>query len=315
MATQTMSKSVFSTIAVFATLLSVTIQSGWAQGNPHAYFEELSALPQAIHAYGLRDQAQLDAYTHGKGASTDVTYRPERDTYGRKQDAAKIVFPEGRNSIKPQVRFPMNIRSGTALFTWDAWWGSEFQNGKDGLLRHKTFMISSPLDNSSRWLMVMTRYRDAAPPAIARADIEMSAREYGPGTYEGREETMMPLLNNFQIAPETWTRFWVQVELRYPDFDRISMWMADETRDPVQIYDGLLVKSAGWINGFWLEYNSSQSRRTSGELVTYFRNLVVLHNFTNPTRILRKPQGSNGVVGTTRLSAPKNVRAVAPRAR
>jgi hypothetical protein len=265
---------------------------GQSAGYPHAYFDELSARPEKRHSFSLRAQSQLDEFVHGRLPSDHVTYDPAGDRYPTAQDAAKVMLRQDSASLAKQVWFPIAIDSGTALITWDAWWGLEYQSQamRGGLDTHKTFQIASPIDKSERWLEIRTRYALGTGVGIGGADARPYA-DLGPNSREGSGGRIEPMRTEFIIAPQTWTRYWVQIELRPTDWDRVSWWMADENRTPVQLLDRVEMKSAGTLTKFWLEYNSSQTR-IGGPLVAYVRNLVVLHNLRDPRSVLSKPLGS-----------------------
>ena len=59
----------------------------------HAYFNSLSARPDVLAAYSLRDQAQIYTYRTRKGEPSAVIYDPANDRDPRKQDAAKVLIP------------------------------------------------------------------------------------------------------------------------------------------------------------------------------------------------------------------------------
>ncbi|MGE0593020.1 MAG: hypothetical protein AB7G23_07530 [Vicinamibacterales bacterium] len=255
---------------------------------PHDYFEQVSARPDRLYAYSLRDQVQLDQFVFGQPPSPDITYNPQGDAYPRKQDAAKVTIEADRASIARQVRLPINASVGSALITWDAWWGPEFQSDLGGMRNHKTFQIASPLDTSQRWLEVRSRYSEAVG-GICLVD----ARPYavlGPATRLGSDDRLEPMRGEFTVAPATWTRYWVLVEFDAGTWDRVSLWIADENRAPVQLLDRVEMRSAGGVTNLWLEFNSSQ-RRSGGPLVAYVRNVVVLGNVTNPSNLFRRPVG------------------------
>ena len=285
--TQTIERGLKPSVRALA-LSALAVTSGTAQTpDPHAYFESLRARPEMIYAYSMRSQAELDDQVHGRGRSFSITYDPSADIHPERQDAAKIIVPANKGSIPKQVRFFAEVSDGAILFTWDAYWTSDYLN-TGSLLRHKTFMVASPFDKSSRWINHMTRYNLGRRSEIGRADYVISSRRYGPRAREGPEEVLMPKQADFFIRARTWTRFWTLVEFIPNGFDRLSYWVADPTRGPVQIYDQVEVESAGSINGFWLEYNSSQ-KRTGPPLVAYARNLVVLRNVRNPAGLMQRP--------------------------
>ena len=299
----------FSTIAflvgVACVASSIAELNSQTAVNPHAYFNQLSARSDAVYSYSLRDQNELDSHAGG-GVSGSITYNPAGDSYPYKQDAAKVTIPSNMGSIPKQVRLPINHTAGSLLLTWDAWWGPEFGGNLGNLLTHKTFQISSPITVAGLWFEVRSRY--ALGGGIATVD----ARPYGvlgPNTSLGSYDRIDPMVGSFTISPATWTRYWVLVELFPGSWDRISMWVADERQNPVRLYDRVEMRSAGSLTKFWLEYNSSGSR-TGGPLIAYVRNVVALHNVTNPTTLFQRPLSSGTLPPptTTTPMAPSNLR-------
>jgi hypothetical protein len=250
----------------------------------HSYFESLQANPNLAVAYSLRDQGQLDQYVHGPRPSRDITYDPAHDGYRLAQDAAKVVVGRNASTIQ-QVRLPVNSGAGRTLITWDAWWGSEFRTDRGAMATQKTFQIASPRSNAELYLEIRALFARATPPNICSIDM----RAYGPlGPNVSDGEPVSPQLATFQVVPNTWTRFWVQVDIKPDAFDLVSLWVADEARQPVQLLDGREIDSAGSLTDFWLEYNSSQTR-SGGPLVGYVRNVAVLRNVTDTASLLQRP--------------------------
>ena len=272
--------------------------------DPHAYFKQLTSRPDVVYAYSLRDQAELDKYA-GRLGSTDITYKPFADTYPDRQDAAKVLIGANRVSIARQVRVPITHTAGSLLLTWDAFWGSEFQGKLGNLQTHKTFQISSQLTKSGLWFEVRSRYA-LGGGGVAAVD----ARAYaplGPNTRRGPYDRIDPLLDGFIIEARRWTRYWVLLELVPDGWDRVSLWVADEKRNAKQLYKRIEIRSAGSIQQFWLEFNSSGSR-TGPPLVAYVRNVVGLLNVSNPTALMQRPGSSAQVPIPTVPAAPSKSR-------
>jgi hypothetical protein len=273
------------------------VGGGLEPGNPlqptpvkpgsHGYFQTLSARPELTAAYSLRDQAQLDQYADGRPPSSSITFDPENDHYPRAQDAAKVVVGANMATIK-QVRLPIGTGAGTTLITWDAWWGPEFRSDRGGMLTQKTFQIASHLDNSERWLEIRNNFNQASGSNIAAIDMRNYAHAVGPSTFNGPNGGTGPQRAQFQIAPATWTRYWVLVEILPDAIDRVSLRVADENRGPVVLLDRVEIESAGTLTNLWLEYNSS-SDRMGGPLVGYLRNVVILHDVASPATLYQRP--------------------------
>jgi hypothetical protein len=302
-----------------ASILSASQRAG--DPNPHAYFEQLSARAERHVALSLRDQAQIDLYTQGARPDRPVpnafvTYDPFADKYPQKQDAAKVRILENEVSLRAQVFLPIDVVGGNALITWDGWWGREYATG--GLDGHKAFQISSPWDKSERLFEVRT-----ASFGFGGGVGLVDARSYGiDGVPHGYLDRLEPMIDAGEYAahrgrpmilPETWTRFWVFWESVPNGLDRWSLWIADATRGPIQLYDRAPMDAKDeTLTRMRLEYNSSQNSRTGGLLTSYVRNYVVLRNVTGPTRFLQRPvPGALADLGTSPdLSAPRNVRIV-----
>lgn len=268
--------------------------------NAHDYFAELAGREDALCVYSLRDQTQLDQYVNGQPPSDSVTYDTGNDTYRAPQDAAKIFLPENTKSIHA-VKLPLNVVSGTVLVTWDAWWGREFIDepipfvderggNRPGMTTHKTFTIRS---NNKKWLEIRTHY-GAEPPYVGGVDLRPYSA-LGPNTRTGPGDRIEPKVGSFLIAAETWTRYWLEVDVRSNGFERVSLWVGDETRAAVQLYDRIemeldpgTIRFDGALGDFWLEYNSSAPRR-GPSLTAYVRNLVALRDAGDPSAFFQRP--------------------------
>ncbi len=275
-----------------------------AGGDPHRYFRALASRRDHVVSYSLRDPAQLASrarggYSQSETRDLGVTYAPATDTYPRKQDAAKVAIPADGNNLRNQVRLPLQHKEAGFLVTWDAWWGEEFAYERSGIEDYKAFQLES---GGRIWTEIRARFRRAArfPGAVALIDIRpyrgsserrgavVAGTKYGNGSLGG-------LLTNFPIAPNTWTRYWVQLIPRGEGgWWDLSMWVADEKRDATQLYNNQAVKpnGTGW-DRFWLEYNTSTSgvKPGRGELVAYARNVVVLRAPGEGMPALERPYG------------------------
>lgn len=105
----------------------------------------------------------------------------------------------------------------------------------------------------------------------------------------------------FNIARQTWTRFFVRVDQRVNDYDYIDTWIADEMRDPVQVVFNVPV-SVRLTNGvrsmdrWWgAELNTSTStnvRPDGRDLVSYMRNFLVMRDVADMRDVLIRPGAS-----------------------
>lgn len=274
-----------------------------AATGPHAYFDRLVARPDHLVSYSLRNPAQLSSrddqgFAHSNKRELMVSYDPSADSYRRKQDAAKIVIPPDGNNLRNQVRLPLKHGSQGFLVTWDAWWGEEFDYRTAGIKNYKAFQLES---GGRIWTEVRARFQAARRFAGAIALVDV--RPYrGSSEHKGAKVDGVNFGNGslgglraaFGVAPNTWTRYWVSLVPRpgssYWDF---SLWVADEARDAVLLYDkeGIKPNGDGWER-FWLEYNTSTSKVQEGRgpLVAYARNVVVLRVTGEPPRIFERPR-------------------------
>jgi hypothetical protein len=277
-----------------------------AKPGPHAYFESLVARPDCMAAYSLRDNAQLAKYTHGPNRIEQrVTYEPEKDTDPRRQDAAKVFVPAGDVSLRSTVRLPIGTTDGTStLVIWDAWFGSEFRFSNTGIGNYKTFQFASPANRI--WFELRTRFKQAESGRKGRGGVigggggsdavgELDVRAYGAkGTALGpnveRGGPLTPRAGVFTVRAETWTRYWVLLEQNANDWDPVSLWVADEDTDPVQIIDRRQLNIKKSVEQFWIQYNTStQSTKGLGARTSYVRNVVMLRNINDVRSVLQKP--------------------------
>lgn len=302
------------------------------EADPHAYFKALVARPDHIVSYSLRDPRQLaqrkdGGFTHSNSRDIAVSYDPKSDRYPRKQDAAKVVIPADGNSLRNQVRLPFDHRKQGFLVTWDAWLSDGFAYEKAGIRNYKAFQLES---GGRIWTEIRSRFQratrfrgavalvDVRPygPSAERKGSKVDGTNYGGGSLGG-------LRANFPVAPNTWTRYWVQLTPR-PDGEwwDFSLWVADENRDAVLLYDreGVKPNGTGW-DRFWIEYNTSTSKVKAdrGELVSYVRNVVVLAAVNDPDRLLERPVAGASAAGPSTppaaTAAPENQRDTATKRR
>jgi hypothetical protein len=94
------------------------------------------------------------------------------------------------------------------------------------------------------------------------------------------------------------------------------MWVADENRNPVLIYNRvpLSVSQGGSSHSaasFWFALGNSNTEWLRGDmrdLVSYFRNWVVLRNPQNIEGLLLRPSAGVPLPPPISLSSPKNLR-------
>lgn len=300
-------------------------------GAGNAYFESLLQRADLWKSYSMRDAAQLKQYAASQSMPMDITYDPTHDPDPRRQDAAKVVIPTvavggtipvGVNSIKNQVRLPTGTTDGhTYLYTWDAWYGREYSYhladaGNASVSGWKTFQLDAPASwggrAAIRWEVNNQIDRDQDSGGMIRCRYyTYSTTDLGPNIGTGLDQLKGPYANpNYVIQTETWIRYWALIEQIPNDYDRISLWAADSTHNPVLIIDRLQVTFNDGNQKFWLEFNTSTEglfdRTTATMLkpgtvvpadanprppyVAYVRNLAILRDVANPTALMARPQ-------------------------
>jgi hypothetical protein len=318
--------------------------------GPHAYFEEAVASPYHWRSWSLRDSAQIEAHLYRKNAvPRHTSYLWPNDPFPQAQDGAKIVLPPNVQNYE-QMRFPIDIgahklgvKRVSALIVWEFWgdesWITELNpqpNRPTPRHGYKSFQLASYGKNPKIWFEPRHRffgqggnfsYLDVrsygAPdasngtvlggPAVEFYDDALKAmRRYG-------SDALGPMLAEFPMATGAWTRFFVRVEFTAGDpYASVSLWVADETRDPVAILldrrilnfePGTMADPQGLLDSFWVEFNHSQGR-TGGEMIGYVRNVIVLKDVPDVGRWLRRPVGTGGPgrAGASKLSAPRGLR-------
>lgn len=264
----------------------------------HGYFDGLSARPDMIASYSLRDPGQILQYSRGVGQRTPaITYDFGGDPDPRRQDAAKVTIPADKVSIPTHFRVPIPpVGDASLLVTWDAWWGKEFAHANTDIGNYKAFQFASPTDRI--WTEIKSDFDEAVrfPPAVAM----VTARTYGsPGETLGPnvldKNPLSPQAAPFAIMPETWTRYWAWFN-PVGQWHEFSLWVADEGRDAVLVLDRLQLKpntprgAQGW-ESFWLEYDTSATKipETRGPLVAYVRNIVMLRGVSSVRPLMQRP--------------------------
>ncbi len=240
----------------------------------NGYFDALSAMPQLVHAYSLRDQGQLLQYRQSLNLPPNINYLYPNDPDPRQQDAAKVVVPTDDTSINNQVRLPIDHQPGHAyLFTWDYWMGREWAYSNTSMGNSKHFNIGKPADTT--YLLWQSHWQYAAPGTLALFDLR------GPSADYPNQSTIPPPVERY-VHAERWTRAWWLLQPK-PDGYHVWCWFADEAQPPVRIYSDIRMSypPAGEALGkFWLEYATSENLRDipprRGALVSYVRNLVIL---------------------------------------
>ena len=110
------------------------------------------------------------------------------------------------------------------------------------------------------------------------------------------DEPVRPQDGSFCQLPSAWTRWWVVIQARSNDWDIVNLWVADETRGPVRVFNNLygsLVHTGPRPNqllSWWIEFNTSTQDHALGTAAQggdrnrtgYVRNFAALR-WTNAT--------------------------------
>ena len=242
----------------------------------HPYFDMLSLRPDCQVAYDMRSQAQLDAIeTRGKSEKKLPV------TYDAVNDSALFRMYAPVSTDSQQKLMPFTVPSGSVLLTWDFRFDENFKWRKAGdTATHKTWRID---DSDVPWLAMKTDYQRATNQNRGIAEFYMSVpsnKFIPPGTTRGSREIPEPKLGEFFIEANTWTRAWVLIEGIGQPTVKVSVWVADTTRGPVQLFDRLNLYPPGTglaKADFRFEYDTSMDHALNPvEMHSWNRNFVVL---------------------------------------
>lgn len=264
---------------------------------PHDYFDMLTARPDCLTSYHFRTQENIDS----------VRSRAESDikipiVYSALHDAAKFEIdpsgslPHSGSTGTPQKRMPINIQGATSmLLTWELKIDKSMQWKPGYLPQHKSHRLDDL--SASPWVGLKQDYAKATNrgDGIAYYFLSAAPAHMGPGTTRGAAERIEPISGEFYIQPDTWTRVWVFVEGNIGVGDRavrMSVWLADEKRARVQLYNRVnMVTPQDGIGLFRFEFDSSTKKAANGPGQQYQRNFVVLQGVTaaQVEGLLQKP--------------------------
>lgn len=244
-----------------------------ATGGPHAYFDALVRRPEHYCNWSLRSQQQLNSLV-ADSVSTHFTYSPSTDSYPDKQDAAKFVRSEGGSSSIPttqQLRFNLRkIQSGTALLTWDWYWGREFRENRGAVNFYKMFQMI--IDGHGWWTLMtgLTWASDSDTREIGKAWDSFRSGTLADGVVQrepwhpaglGAVDQRRGSPTQYPQHHSVWSRYWIEIRLLQPPTEftewsvahlggrplspnpddaegrwhMVSLWMADENRSPQRL--------------------------------------------------------------------------------
>ena len=214
-----------------------------------------------------------------KGGGT-YTVRVARGQFGTAAapHGSGVAFKTVVNGLDPasQLRYPLHTKDGnTYIFTFDFYFTDSWIGvGLAGDTGAKFFQFSN---TNTFWLETIFPYKggDSSSGKCAGYDSGGGAgnfvsglwlRSYnsayagaaswaasggnrvGPNVTNTAELQPMgpaPAPNSgFCIKPNTWTRVWYRIQQKPNDYDILDMWIGDETRDAVKLFEGIQLSVA-----------------------------------------------------------------------
>lgn len=264
-----------------------------AQAGPHSYFDSLASRPEVLLAAPLRSDREIERFI----AARRPNKRIQPPAYDAEQDGTRWKFSGRTASVNPvdALRIPLGeeIRSGNALFYFEARWDSRFPEHLGPLHTHKAFRFDTR-DFRKPVLEMRARYGQAGDCRgngfVAKVDGRVYHDRDGwqpdASNVDGRRVgPNAGYFTDFCVRGDTWTSFWVYVDYATLSW---SYWAADDTRAPVKIIDGFRQDAMdGAIDGFRYQWNSSQEGRDAGvTLYLWGRNFVALRNVADPQALI-----------------------------
>jgi hypothetical protein len=216
---------------------------------------------------------------------------------------------------------PLGIDNGSALITWDWWYGAEFRDNVGDGLNYKVWQVrmdDRASQSGGQWWTHVTEMRPGRLPGTLGTAYD-SLRSYDnpwPRGVVDREPYSPPGVGatggrTFTLYPSRWTRYWIEIRLFQPPeafaewssevlggeplppnsadpqgrWHMVSMWIADEEQGPVRtLFRAPWVVTRSQIGSFEFEFNTSaKPPAQTGPLVGYGRNVVVLRNYQLPS--------------------------------
>lgn len=247
----------------------------------YPYFDALKARADCAYAYALRSQAEIDALP--KGA---VNPKKLPILYDPVQDAAMFSAYAPTSTDIQQRSMATRITGAQWLITWDFRLDENWQWKEPGnLVRQKAWRFDPVW-----WSWKLDFQNAALHGEFCEFIVTTNSQKWlGPGTTRGDREQLFPKLSPFYLKPNTWTRTWALVDgidkqttavisgVETP-ICALSVWCADETRDPVQMYDRVaMVVNTDPAAQFRIEFDTSADTATNPiEMHGWQRNVIVL---------------------------------------
>jgi hypothetical protein len=251
---------------------------------------------------------------------------------GAVQHSAGAPVTISQNNLLNQVRVPLAAEHGHVyFFTWDVLYGTSYL-GNDldpTTVGRKEFQLAYGTGNGHIWLETRISGRghdgfgNMTPFDRTKYVALVDGRTYFstiglPGSNVTNMDSLQPQAARFMVRANVWTRFYWLLDERASDFDRASLWVADENTAPVKIFNGLTLKVPGdppLLNSWWIEQNTSrdQYRGVRRDLVSYVRNFASLIDPADIASLLVQPGHSTAEPITDAplmVAPPQNVRII-----
>lgn len=279
-----------------------------AQCNPGDTSIRVNIIPPAQGAFtngkGVKigtEQMIKDGQSINNGDGT-FSFPVTRGLYGPQlTHAAGSNINIGTNSLPGQVRVPINTianQSHRYVIAWDCRWSSLFatfpklipapqkswQFASDGIWWESRMKYDGRTTSvvpgfnpnlhvgaidvrSYNQLGGTVPWANVPPSQLLCSDIVCSPVRVTDNS------PVQPMSGQFIIFPERWTRIWEEVETGVNNYTPISLWIADEVQNPVQIYDRIPTTMRHdsnppfVIDQFYHEFNTSEDDllRPNGE--------------------------------------------------
>lgn len=234
----------------------------------HAYYDSLRAQYPTARTYSLRvSQANLDSYRKGSTGASAVTLDPV-------MDAAKVVIPDGLNSltIAQQLILPVGSAVGqTTAITWDAQYDASMAYANTGITTHKTF--NTLRDSRRIWLETRNRWSLALAGTISKFDLRSYLPAIAPmGAIPG---------SDFYPRANTWVRYWQFFTQPVSGQAVVAVWVADAQTPARQILASTTLSlPLDVIEHLNLEFNTSETPIKANRVppTSWVRNVVVVKN-------------------------------------
>ncbi len=188
----------------------------------------------------------------------------------------------GHNDLINYINLPVDTRSGTDsnhtyLYTWDFYPTSSYIGvSKNGLnilkwvyfWSHNANVFILPEINFETTSSTITAYKPAnwdpltqlgflvlrssnnvctattCPNGNADYKLLPDGLWFGPGITQGGSFTL-PVNGTFGIYPNRWNRIFIKVEQRWNDYDYLTIWIGDEQRSAVKLFDNIPMSIEG----------------------------------------------------------------------